>query len=114
MDNEILILPNKAGEYTNNFAPIKFQVSFDKKNTDINYYLHKCNRIEYQEVKTTEKMEEELKQLSLETPETIYFYNNSNTSQVSQPDSKRTDQATEEEALVGDQQTLYFINEEES
>ena len=114
MDNEILIPSNKAGEYNKGFAPIKLQISFDKKNTDINYYLHKCDRIEYQEVKATEKTEEELKQLSLETPETIYFYNNSNTSQVFQSDSKRTDQATEDEALNGEKGTLYFINEEES
>ena len=77
-NNNIPIEDDGTIEYENSFAPIKLKLNFKSKETSINYYLHKCDKIEYQEVKTTEKTEEELKQLSLETPETIYFYNDFN------------------------------------
>lgn len=111
--NEIIINIDNELTYNKNFAPIDFQISFEGKKANINYYLHKCDKVEYKEVLASDIAEEELIQNSLNTPETIYFYNTANESDVFQANSHRK-KATEEEALAGEIGTLYFINEEES
>ena len=74
-NNNIPIEDHGTIEYENSFASIKLKLNFKNKEADINYYLHKCDKIEYKEVNNTKTTEEEAKQESKRALETVFFLN---------------------------------------
>lgn len=122
MDNEILIPQESPYPSEDGFKPIKLIINSKETNisSDIStYYLHECLRKEYQEYGASYNEQEVINE-SLNNPETVYFYNDDEEPEETNP----TLQVNSKREIIEDEQdieprgenptTLYFVNEEES
>lgn len=98
-----LLIPNNIDFNNKPFKGIKLSIDFGKENTKCQYYLHNCAQIEFQEI---------LQEQSKYNPETIYFFTSEGSHSTTQPNSNREE--VNSSPLNPNQDTLYFINEEES
>lgn len=89
------------------FKPITLNIVLKDKSISNQYYLHRCQNIEFKEIISNEAVEQ-----STTHPETIFFSNEVQESEILQPDTERAE--INDKASATEEKTLYFINEEES
>ena len=126
MNNIILIKPLNNFDppiiKQDGFYPFLMTISSTEKpliSATVPYYYHKCENIEYQEVRKQDDTKENVLIQSISNPTTVYFYNEIEDEQFQinetlQIDSKRTDDFEQIEPRSTNPTTLYFVNEEES
>lgn len=103
MNSQIPIPPYS---FSTPFKPFTMTISSSSISTSIPFYLHQCKNIEYQETTMDPT------QSSLSNPQTVYFYNEEIDRSVSQLEAKRKEVSSEPQPQ--EENTLYFIKEEES
>ena len=99
-------IPIPSYPFSTQFKPFTMTISSSSISTSIPLYLHQCKNIEYQEMTTDPT------QSSLSNPQTVYFYNEKNNKEVLQLEAQRKEVSSEPQPQ--EENTLYFINEEES